>query len=140
MSRLPWDAYAVNLSLAAAGRSEDPWYKVGAVVLRADHSVAGIGYNGAPQGVEIDWQDRELRRLFVIHAEVNALRFARADEVSGGLMGVSHRPCAQCVRVAASYRISTIAYALDVDAQVYPPEEAQAVADTAGIEIRKVVV
>lgn len=139
MKRLAWDEYAVLLAITAAGRSEDPWYQVGAVVLRADHSVAGVGYNGAPSGVDLDWSDRDLRRLFVIHAEINALRFARADEVRDGLLAVSHRPCANCLRTAASYQIRTVAFAQDVDQSVYPPEEALIVAANSGIELRKVV-
>ena len=44
-----WEEYALELAKVAAKRSEDPYLKVGASVLRYDNSVAGLGYNGAPQ-------------------------------------------------------------------------------------------
>ena len=78
--RLSWEEYALQLATAAAARSEDPYERVGACVLRLDYSVAGVGYNGAPSGVEIDWSDRDRRRERVVHAEVNALRYVRPDE------------------------------------------------------------
>lgn len=75
MNRLTWAEYALAMADVARLRSEDPYVKVGACVLRHDHSVAGVGYNGAPPGVEIDWSDRDERRKRVIHAETNALRY-----------------------------------------------------------------
>jgi len=57
----------MKLAFVASERSEDPYLKVGACALRADNSIAGIGYNGAPSGVEIDWSDRDDRRQRVVH-------------------------------------------------------------------------
>ena len=65
----------MKLAEVASTRSEDPYVKVGAFVLRQDHSIGGIGYSGGPSGVEIDWSDRDTRRQYVIHAEANALRY-----------------------------------------------------------------
>ena len=62
MKRLDWEEYALELARVAALRSEDPFMKVGACVLRHDNSVAGLGYNGAPPGIEIDWSNRDERR------------------------------------------------------------------------------
>ena len=73
-TRIDWHTYALKLALVASERSEDPYVKVGACVLRLDNSVAGLGYNGAPPEVDIYWHDRDERRKRVIHAEVNALR------------------------------------------------------------------
>jgi dCMP deaminase len=106
--RPTWEEYALRLAEVAAARSQDPWEKVGACVLRADHSVASLGYNGAPPGVEIDWSDRERRRPYVLHAEVNALRYLRPGE--GLLMAVTHSPCADCLRAIAAWRIPRVIY------------------------------
>ena len=51
MKRLDWEEYALELARVASLRSEDPFMKVGACVLRNDNSVAGVGYNGAPPGI-----------------------------------------------------------------------------------------
>jgi dCMP deaminase len=65
-----WERYALELARVAAMKSKDPWRQVGAVVLRHDKTVAGVGYNGFPSGVEEDWECREKRRLFVVHAGI----------------------------------------------------------------------
>jgi dCMP deaminase len=92
----------------AKSRSEDPWVKVGACVLRKDRSIAGVGYNGVPSGVEIDWSNRDERRQYVIHAEANALRYLMPDE--GELIAVTLTPCPSCLTLIASYRIPTVFY------------------------------
>lgn len=116
--RPSWSEYALGLAEAASRRSEDPWHKVGAVVLRADHSVAGTGYNGAPAGMEIDWTDRDTRKAFVIHAETNALRYVSATEARGGLLASTRHPCPACLTQIAAYGILTVvvpAHAPDLD-------------------------
>ncbi len=106
--RPTWEEYALRLAEVAATRSQDPWEKVGACVLRADHSVAGLGYNGAPPGIEIDWNHREQRRPLVLHAEINALRYLEPGE--GLLMAVTLSPCPDCLRALAAWRIPRVIY------------------------------
>ena len=106
--RLDWKSYALKLALVAAERSEDPFMKVGACVLRHDNSVAGIGYNGAPSGVELNWNDRNQRRVRVVHAEVNALRYVKPNEC--WLLACTHLPCNDCLKSAASYGITEVIF------------------------------
>ena len=108
MNRLSWEEYALSLAKAASLRSEDPYVKVGACVLRDDWSVAGVGYNGAPAGVEIDWSDRDERRKRVIHAELNALRYVRPNE--GYLLVCTLLPCRSCIQAVAANGIKHILY------------------------------
>jgi dCMP deaminase len=107
--RLTWEEYAVALAHAASLRSEDPYVKVGACILRADHSVAALGYNGAPPGVELDWTDRDARRVRVIHAEANALRFVRPGE--GVLMATTLMPCVECLKLTRAHGIDHVVFA-----------------------------
>jgi deoxycytidylate deaminase len=93
---------------AAMTRSEDPYLQVGAAVLRHDMSVGGVGYNGAPPGAEIDWTDRDARRLRVVHAEVNALAYVRPGEC--GCIAVTLLPCQSCLTLLARYGIKKIWY------------------------------
>lgn len=132
-ARPSWDEYALRLAETAADRSEDPYVKVGAVVLRADHSVASVGYNGAPPGVQIDWTDRDRRRAFVIHAETNALRYVTTAEVAGGVLAVSHLPCPQCLVNTAAYGIKRVVYRFDLEN--YPTKETEEVAGAVGIDL-----
>ena len=89
-------------------RSEDPYTKVGCCIIRNDKSVASLGYNGAPSGIEIDWSNRSKRRIKVLHAEVNALRYIRPGEAS--LLACTLLPCNSCVKMIAAYSIKTIVY------------------------------
>jgi len=106
--RLSWRKYALEIARVAAKRSEDPYLKVGSCVLRHDNSVAGVGYNGAPPNIEIDWTNRDERRKRVIHAEVNALRYVRPHECY--LVACTHLPCNDCLRAISSYGITDIVF------------------------------
>jgi dCMP deaminase len=106
--RPSWEEYALRLAEVAASRSQDPWEKVGACVLRADHSVASLGYNGAPPGIEIDWSDREQRRPLVLHAEINALRYVKPGEAL--FLAVTISPCPNCLRAIAAWRIPRVIF------------------------------
>ena len=76
-NRMVW---ALELAQVASTMSEDPYKKVGAVAMRPDNSIAAVSYNGAPPNVEIDWSNRDERRVYVIHAETNLLRFIKPHE------------------------------------------------------------
>lgn len=133
--RLTLRQYAMVCADAAASRSEDPFHKVGACLIRHDHTVAAMGYNGAPPGVEIDWSDRDERRLWVIHAEANALRYVKPGEVR--LMASTMMPCRECVLLAASYGITEIVYRDELDPSVYDKGKVLEIAAACGIEIAK---
>lgn len=135
MSRLTWDQYALNLASAAASRSQDPFHKVGACLLRHDHTVAAVGYNGAPPGVEIDWSDRDARRASVIHAEANALRYVTPGEVA--LLACTMMPCQNCVLLASAYGIHRIVYFEELDPAVYDIPAIRALAIACRIELVK---
>lgn len=106
--RISWEEYALGLAEVAAKRSEDIYLTVGSCALRHDHSVAGIGYNGPPAGIEIDWSNRDERRKRIIHSEVNCLKYCRPGECS--LIACTLLPCNSCLTVIASYKIHKIVY------------------------------
>ena len=108
MERLSWVDYGIELAKTAALRSEDPFVKVGCCLFRPDNSVASLGYNGAPPGIDIDWTDRDERRKRVIHAETNALKNIKPQEVDR--MFVTLMPCGDCIKNVASYGIKHVFY------------------------------
>ena len=120
--RISWEQYALDIAEVAATRSEDPYLKVGAVILRPDNSVASIGYNGGPAGIDLQWHDREGRRKYVIHAEANAFRYVKLNEVKDGLIAVTHRPCQTCLPQIAAYGIKNVYYKYEIDNDTYPVE------------------
>ncbi len=103
-----WDEYAMSIAETVAQKSKDPWHKVGAVILREDNSVASVGYNGFPQGVTEDWNNRDKRRLLVIHAEQNALRYTKPRE--GKTLYSTLLPCNDCLKSIAAYGIKRVIY------------------------------
>lgn len=107
-SRPSWEEYAILLAETAKLRSEDPYLKVGACALRFDHSVAALGYNGAPPGINISWQDRDERRKRVLHAEVNCLKWCKPGEI--WLLATSISPCSDCMKQVAAYGIKKIVF------------------------------
>ena len=135
MTRLTWSQYALNLARAASTRSEDPHRQVGACLLRHDRSIASVGYNGAPPGVEIDWTDRDARRAQVIHAEANALRFVKPGEAV--LLASTMMPCSTCVLMASAYGVRKIVYLQELDPAVYDAETIRALAAMCRIELVK---
>ncbi len=135
MTRLTWDQYAIGLAVAAAARSEDPYHRVGTALMRPDHTIAAVGYNGAPSGVDIDWTDRDSRRASVIHAEANALRYVTPGEVS--TVATTMMPCAPCVLLMSSYGIRRVVYLQELDPAVYDTQFIRELANECGIEIVK---
>lgn len=92
--------------------SKDPNTKVGAVILDEDDRVVSTGYNGMLAGVKEEsmWQgSRELKHHCVIHAEMNAMLFARRP-LKGCVMYTTHGPCANCLKHALQAGINEIYY------------------------------
>ena len=98
----------MSIAEVVAKKSKDPWRQVGVVILREDYSIASVGYNGFPQGVEEDWSSREERSKYVIHAEQNALRYTNPGE--GKTLVSTLLPCRDCLKTIAAYKIKRVLY------------------------------
>src|SRR4051812_43949974 len=75
-----WDRRFLQMARLVASWSKDPSTKCGAVIVRPDKTVASVGFNGFPKGTNDDdelYADRETKYSRVVHAEQNALIFAR---------------------------------------------------------------
>jgi dCMP deaminase len=75
-----WDEFYLGLAKYMSTRSKDPSTKVGAVIVRWDKSVCSVGYNGFPQTMPDEpelYANRDEKYSRIIHAEINALNFAR---------------------------------------------------------------
>lgn len=93
-----WDRRFLDLARLTASWSKDPSTKVGAVITDAENRVVSGGYNGFPRGVIDDPRrlaDRDLRLKMTIHAEANAIMYARRD-LRGLTLYSTFTPCAAC--------------------------------------------
>jgi dCMP deaminase len=94
-----WQARFIDLAEEISTWSKDSSSRVGAVIVRPDRTIASIGFNGFPRGVE-DSPDRIANRdtklLFTIHAEMNAILSAKEPLKDYSIFVWPFQPCAHC--------------------------------------------
>jgi len=103
----------VDIVQRYASLSKDPRTKVGAMILRPDLSFVSIGYNGFPSGFpdkEEFWSDRDIKNAIVIHAEENAIDYARGSDLDGTILICSHYPCPRCAAKIVKRKIKHVYY------------------------------
>lgn len=94
-----WDSRFLSLAELIGGWSKDPSTKCGAVIVRPNRSVASVGFNGFPQGMDDreEWLfDRDEKYIRVVHAEVNALLFSREPVTGYALYTWPFACCPRC--------------------------------------------
>lgn len=92
-----WDTRFLGLAAHISGWSKDPSSQVGAVITDGNRIVS-LGYNGFATGVEDKPErlsDRNCKLNLTIHAEENAMIFAKRD-LTGCTVYVTHPPCPRC--------------------------------------------
>jgi dCMP deaminase len=123
--------YAMMLAYVASLRSEDPYRKVGAVALDKSNRIIATAYNGLAAGYNAEpgfWDDRDARRKYMIHAEVNLCSlFVRGH---AKLVACTTKPCTSCIQMLCAYDIKEILYADD-----YPASEADVIAERYGVSL-----
>ncbi len=130
-TRLTIPEYAMALAHVASLRSEDPYRKVGAVAIDFDNRVIGTAYNGLAPGYDAAadfWSDRDERRKYMLHAEVNLCSLFTRGNVK--LVACTTKPCTSCMQMLCAYGIKEVYYRDD-----YPESEAEAIARRYGIQL-----
>ena len=130
-SRLSIPEYAMALAHVASLRSEDPFRKVGAVAIDFDNRVIGTAYNGLAPGYDADpvfWADRDARRKYMLHAEVNLCSLFTRGNVR--LVACTTKPCTSCMQMLCAYGVKEVYFRED-----YPESEADAIAKRYGIKL-----
>lgn len=121
-----WDDWGKELALATAQRADCSRRKVGAVIMRPDHTIVATGYNGAPSGdtgclsggcprarsdVKPDSSyDTGPGACIAVHAEANALLRASWDQMKGSTIYITHAPCPGCMKLIRATPIAHIVY------------------------------
>lgn len=95
-----------------ASRSPDPYMKVGCAALNTHGSIMACGHNSLagdiPDTDEI-WKDRAGRRRFMVHAEINMLKYM-SYKVDIATIVTTLFPCEACMLALASRNVKTICY------------------------------
>ncbi len=92
-----WDTRFLGLAAHVSCWSKDPSSQVGAVITDGNRIVS-LGYNGFAAGVVDSPErltDRNCKLNLTIHAEENAMIFAKRD-LRGCTVYVTHPPCPRC--------------------------------------------
>jgi len=117
MERISFEDMAIKFAISASERSEDPYKKVGCSILNKEGRLLSIGYNGLTSKKNIEnnfWDNRDERRLYMIHAETNALAcISRYDDPY--LMATTLLPCSSCAINIVSHGIKKILYIEEYD-------------------------
>lgn len=106
-----WDTRFLDLAEHISLWSKDPSTKVGAVIVDDYRRVISTGYNGFPQGVMDSFDrlsNRELKYEMIIHAEVNAILFAKQDLRDATLYTYPFQPCSRCASMVIQSGISSV--------------------------------
>lgn len=90
--------------------SKDPSTRVGAVIVRPDRTIASVGYNGFPRGVDDTYTTREDKLLRTVHAEANAILTAREPLHGYTIYVTPLHPCANCAGLIIQAGIKTVHY------------------------------
>ncbi len=94
-----WDRRFAEMAALVSTWSKDPSPQVGAVIADPLHRVVSVGYNGLPHGMLDDpkiLENRELKNSCIIHAEENAILFARRDLSGCTIYTYPVPPCGGC--------------------------------------------
>ena len=97
---LKWDQRYLYLAGHIATWSKDPSTQCGAVITDG-HRIISTGFNGFPQGIEDDGRldVRGTKYEMVIHAEINAILFAKQDLHGCTIYTYPFQPCSRCASV-----------------------------------------
>ena len=94
-----WQGRFIKLAEEVSTWSKDPSSQVGAVIVRPDRTIASVGFNGFPRGVEDCHEriaNRDTKLLYTIHAEMNAILSAKEPLTGYSLFVWPFQPCAHC--------------------------------------------
>lgn len=112
MKKYTFNDLAIDFAVQASKKSEDLHRKVGCSIINKEGRLLSIGYNGVQPKQVLDknfWSKRDKRRIFVIHAEANALScITRYQEPF--LLASTLLPCSACAINIAAHGIKTVLY------------------------------
>lgn len=106
-----WDEYFLQICNVVKLRSKDHKRQVGAVLVSNDNKIISTGYNGLKTRSDdnINWNDRELIHLLVLHAETNCLLHA-TSKFENTTLYLTLSPCANCIKLIASSGVKKIIF------------------------------
>lgn len=109
---MDWEEYFLEIAKTVSKRSKDPSTKIGAVIVDEKNRPISFGYNGLPQHSDesrLTLTERPLKYHYVIHAEMNAILFAKRD-LSNCALYCEYAPCDNCLKHIIQSGIKRVIY------------------------------
>ena len=94
-----WPTFFLQTAEHISHLSKDPSTKCGAVICDDKNRIVSMGYNGGPIGIDDEWllsEGRDRKIATTIHAEVNAILFARGSTWGNSIYIYPLPPCSNC--------------------------------------------
>ncbi|XP_014259222.1 deoxycytidylate deaminase isoform X2 [Cimex lectularius] len=142
---LSWDDFFMAAAFLAAERSKDPVTQVGACIVNDDKKIVGLGYNGMPTGCHdsvFPWGKNDgldNKKLYVCHAEMNAVLNKNTVDVKGCKIYVALFPCNECAKIIIQSGIKEVIYMSDKYDYKMETNAAKKMFNAAGVTYRIVL-
>jgi deoxycytidylate deaminase len=115
-NRPTFDEYFLNIAFDVSLRSDDNNIRHGAVIVTNQNHIIGTGYNATIRNSDknkIPYNIREKKRLWMIHAEENAILNSRENPltIGGAKIYITGLPCVNCLQRIINFGITEVIYA-----------------------------
>ena len=112
-SKLKWHLRHLLVAKQVSTWSKDPSTQCGAVIVDKLNRPVSWGTNGFPRKVKDDKRlfNREVKYSMVLHAEENAVLFAKRDLTGHSIYVWPSQPCAHCSSVISQVGIDFVGFA-----------------------------
>jgi len=109
LNQQKWDLRYLTLAKLVSSWSKDPSTKCGAVIVNPNNEIVSIGFNGFPKSVidsEERLNNRQTKLQMMVHAERNALIFAKQDLYKCTIYTYPMMACSECAAMIIQAGIS----------------------------------
>jgi len=105
-----WQKRYLDLAKYISTWSKDPSTKCGSVITDRYNRIISTGFNGFPQGIQDDdrLKDRNTKYEMIVHAEQNAVLFAKQDLHECTIFTWPYQPCAHCAAMIIQAGITKV--------------------------------
>ena len=105
-----WDYRFIALAEHVSAWSKDPSTQVGAVIADSQNRIVSLGFNGPARALDDrKWTEpRDLKIACTMHAEVNAILFARSSLLGCTIYTWPWPPCSNCAALIIQSGLSRV--------------------------------
>lgn len=110
---MKWINHFIKMAELVSTMSKDPNHKIGAVIVDKNNRVVSTGFNGFAKGIDDNSErlnDKEIKRLLMLHAEENAILYAKQDLTDCDIYVYGYPSCIHCTSIIIQSGIKTIYY------------------------------